>query len=76
MVGLVDNIIGLIKQSMYKYKTNLYVDGTLLGLVPVRNISRWLVATITVCNSFVNIDSCIERNRNGEKSIYSFKYLG
>ena len=36
MVGLVDNIIGLIKQSMNKWKTNLYADGKLLGSVPIR----------------------------------------
>ena len=36
MIGLVDNIIGLIKQSMNKWKTNLYVDGKLLGSVPIR----------------------------------------
>ena len=36
MVGLADNIIGLIKQSMNKWKTNLYADGKLLGSVPIR----------------------------------------
>ena len=36
MVGLADNMIGLIKQSMNKCKTNLYADGKLLGLVPIR----------------------------------------
>ena len=36
MVGLADNIIGLIKQSMNKWKTSLYADGKLLGLVPIR----------------------------------------
>ena len=36
MVGLVDNIIGLIKQSMNKWKTNLFADGKLLESVPVR----------------------------------------
>ena len=30
MVGLADNIIGLIKQSMNRWKTNLYADGKLL----------------------------------------------
>ena len=36
MVGLAYNIIGLIKQSMNKWKTNLYADGKLLGSVPIR----------------------------------------
>ena len=36
MVGLADNIIGLIKQSMNKWKTNLYADGKLIGSVPIR----------------------------------------
>ena len=36
MVGLADNIIGLIKQNMNKWKTNLYADGKLLGPVPIR----------------------------------------
>ena len=36
MVGLTDNIIGLIKQSMNKWKTNLDADGKLLGSVPIR----------------------------------------
>ena len=36
MVGLADNIIGLITQSMNKWKTNLYADGKLLGSVPIR----------------------------------------
>ena len=36
MVGLTDNIVGLIKQSMYRWKTNLYADGKLLGSVPIR----------------------------------------
>ena len=29
MVSLADNIISVIKQSMNKWKTNLYEDGTL-----------------------------------------------
>ena len=36
MVGLADNIMGLIKQSMNKWKTNLYADGKVLGSVPIR----------------------------------------
>ena len=36
MVGLADNIIGLIKQSMNRWKTNLYADGKLLGSVPIK----------------------------------------
>ena len=36
MIGLADNIIGLIKQSMNRWKTNLYADGKLLGSVPIR----------------------------------------
>ena len=36
IVDLADNIIGLIKQSMNKWKTNLYADGKLLGSVPSR----------------------------------------
>ena len=36
MVGLADNVIGLIKKSMNKWKTNLYADGKLLGSVPIR----------------------------------------
>ena len=36
MEGLADSIIGLIKQSMNKWKTNLYADGKLLGSVPIR----------------------------------------
>ena len=35
-VDLADNIIGLIKQSMNKWKTNLYADGKLLESVPIR----------------------------------------
>ena len=38
MVGLADNIIGLIKQSFNKWKTNSYADGELLALVPIRRI--------------------------------------
>ena len=36
MVSLADNIISVIKQSMNKWKTNLYEDGTLFALVPIR----------------------------------------
>ena len=36
MVGLADNIIGLIKQSMNRWKTNLYADAKLLGSVPIK----------------------------------------
>ena len=36
MVGFADNFIGLIKQSMNKWKTNLYADGKLLALVTIR----------------------------------------
>ena len=36
MVGSVDNILGLINQSMNKWKTNLYADGKLLGSVSIR----------------------------------------
>ena len=36
MVCSADNIIGLIKQSMNKWKTNLYADGKLIGSVPIR----------------------------------------
>ena len=36
MVVLADNIIGLIKQSMNKWKTNLYADEKLLGSVPIK----------------------------------------
>ena len=35
-VDLADNIIGLIKQSMSKQKTNSYADGKLLESVPIR----------------------------------------
>ena len=31
VIGLADNIIGLIKQRMNKWKTNLYADGKLLA---------------------------------------------
>ena len=34
-VGLADNAIGLIKQSMNRWKTNLYADGKLLESVPI-----------------------------------------
>ena len=34
MVDLADNIIGLIKQSTNKWKTNLYADGKLFGSLP------------------------------------------
>ena len=36
MVGLTDNIIGLIKQSMNKWKTNLYADAKLIGSMPIK----------------------------------------
>ena len=36
MVGLADNIIALIKQSMNKWKTNLYADEKLIGSAPIR----------------------------------------
>ena len=36
IIGLADNIIGLIKQSMNRWKTNLYADEKLLGSVPIR----------------------------------------
>ena len=36
IVGLPYNIIGLIKQSMNKWKTSLYADGKLLKSVPIR----------------------------------------
>ena len=36
IVSLADSIIGLIKQSMNKWKTNLYADRKLLGSVPIR----------------------------------------
>ena len=34
-VGLADNAIGLIKQSMNRWKTNLHADGKLLESVPI-----------------------------------------
>ena len=36
MVSLANNIIGLIKESMNKWKTNLYADRKLLGSVHIR----------------------------------------
>ena len=36
MVGSADNIMGLIKQNMNKWKTNLYADGKLVASVPIR----------------------------------------
>ena len=36
MAGLADNILGIIKQRMNKWKTKLYADGKLLGSVPIR----------------------------------------
>ena len=36
MVGFADNFIGLIKQSMNKWKANLDADGKLLGSVTIR----------------------------------------
>ena len=36
MVDLADNITGLIKQGMNRWKTDLYADGKLLGSVPIR----------------------------------------
>ena len=36
LVGLADNIIGRIKQSLNKWKNNLYADGKLLRSVPIR----------------------------------------
>ena len=36
IVGLADNIICLIEQSMNKWKINFYADGKLLGSVPIR----------------------------------------
>ena len=36
LVGLAGNIIGLSKQSMNRWKTNLYADGKLLGSVLIR----------------------------------------
>ena len=36
MVSLADSIISFIKQNMNKWKTNLYDDGKLLVLVPIR----------------------------------------
>ena len=38
MVGLADNIIGLIKQSVNKWKTNLYADKKLVVSEPIRRI--------------------------------------
>ena len=35
-VDLAGNIIGIIKQNMNKWKTNLYADGKLLRSVPIR----------------------------------------
>ena len=35
VVGLADNIIGLIKQNMNRWKTKSYADGKLLGSVPI-----------------------------------------
>ena len=41
IVDLAANIIGLIKESVNKWKTNLYADGRLLGSVPIpRGISQ------------------------------------
>ena len=36
MVGLADNIMGLIKESINKWNTNLHADGKLFGSVPIR----------------------------------------
>ena len=46
MVGLADNIIGLIKQSMNKWKTNWYADGKLLGSVPIRTGIKFSVLSL------------------------------
>ena len=36
MVGLADNIMGLIKETINKWNTNLYADGKLFASVPIR----------------------------------------
>ena len=36
MVGLGDNIMGLIKKGMNKWNTNFYAEGKLFGSVPIR----------------------------------------
>ena len=52
MVGLADNIIGLIKQSMNRWKTNLYANGKpqgdllspllfVIALLPLTHILRY-----------------------------------
>ena len=66
MVGLSDNIIGLIKQSMNKWKTNLYADGKLLGSVTIR---RGIFQGDSFSPLLFGITllplTHIERNRNG-----------
>ena len=64
MVGLAYNIIGLIKQSMNKWKTNLYADGKLLGSVPIRR-GIFQGDSFSPLLFVITIDSYIERNRNG-----------
>ena len=67
MVGRADNIIGLIKQSMNKWKTNLYADGKLLGSVPIRRgiFQGDSFSPLLFVIALFTIDSYIERNRNG-----------
>ena len=63
-----NDIIGLIKQSMNKWKTNLYADGKLLRSVPIRRriFQSDLFSSLLFVIAFLTIDSYIWENRNGK----------
>lgn len=79
MVELTDNIKGLIKQSMNKWKTKVYSDGKLLCSLPIR---RGIHFTITIYNCFTTTDACLERTeilyqleKNGARVINHFFFM-
>ena len=81
MVVLADNIIGLIKQSMNKWKTNLHADGKLLGSVPIRrgifqgdSFSQllFLIALLPLTNALRETGMGYQLEKNGAKVSHQF----
>ena len=81
MVRLADNIIGLIKQSVNRWKINLYADGKLLGSVPIRrgifqgdSISPLLIviALLPLAHILTEIEIVYQLEKTGAKFNHLF----
>ena len=81
MLGLGDNVIGLVKQSMNKWRTNLHADGKLLGSVPIRrrifqgdsfSPLLFVIALLPLTHTLIETGMGYQLTKNGEKVNHLF----